>query len=303
MNSFRRSRITQLMRDRSACVMACRAPAPSRSRVAPLGAARVQHAGDVRVVHQGQRLSFDLEARDHVLGVGARLDDLQRHEYAGPVPPAPPRRRLPCPLRRSGCAAGRAPPWFRRTRPSAGLKRSRFLGVANQVVERRVGLGASRSSSCFDILSQLGVRATGLIEEGALAYPRDGISRASRKIWLADRIPARSSAATASRRSTSATSFVRRYSLPSWMTGCAQAGPSSTAALNVPLTRNSSGVASIRATRHPLRSGTRGSHRPPARRPSRCALALRVQSRAFHLILPVMKSRQTGVPLFCPSPP
>ncbi len=40
--------------------------------------AGIEHAGDVRVVHQGQRLPLLLEARDHLPGVHAELDDLQR---------------------------------------------------------------------------------------------------------------------------------------------------------------------------------------------------------------------------------
>ena len=37
----------------------------------------VEHLGDVRVVHQGQRLALRLEAGDHLLRVHAGLDDLQ----------------------------------------------------------------------------------------------------------------------------------------------------------------------------------------------------------------------------------
>jgi hypothetical protein len=39
--------------------------------------AGVQDLGDVRVVHQGQRLAFGLEAGDHGPGVHAELDDLE----------------------------------------------------------------------------------------------------------------------------------------------------------------------------------------------------------------------------------
>ena len=39
----------------------------------------IEHFGDVRVVHQRQRLPFGLEAGDDLFGVHAGLDDLQRH--------------------------------------------------------------------------------------------------------------------------------------------------------------------------------------------------------------------------------
>ena len=45
---------------------------------AAVGRARVEHLGDVRVVHHRQRLPLGLEAGDHLPGVHARLDDLQR---------------------------------------------------------------------------------------------------------------------------------------------------------------------------------------------------------------------------------
>ena len=46
---------------------------------AALGRPGVEDLGDVRVVHQRQRLPLGLEAGDHLLGVHAQLDDLQRH--------------------------------------------------------------------------------------------------------------------------------------------------------------------------------------------------------------------------------
>ena len=46
-------------------------------RPAALGGAGIQHAGDVRMVHQGQRLALGLEAGDDLAGVHARLDDLE----------------------------------------------------------------------------------------------------------------------------------------------------------------------------------------------------------------------------------
>ena len=45
---------------------------------AGVGGAGVEHLGDVRVVHQRQRLPLGLEAGDDLPGVHARLDDLQR---------------------------------------------------------------------------------------------------------------------------------------------------------------------------------------------------------------------------------
>jgi hypothetical protein len=47
-------------------------------RPAALGGAGVEHAGDVGVVHQGQRLTLRLEARQDGFGVHPRLDDLDR---------------------------------------------------------------------------------------------------------------------------------------------------------------------------------------------------------------------------------
>ena len=47
-------------------------------RPAGVGRAGVEHLGDVRVVHQGQGLPLGLEPGDHLPGVHARLDDLQR---------------------------------------------------------------------------------------------------------------------------------------------------------------------------------------------------------------------------------
>ena len=47
----------------------------------------VEHLGDGGVVHQGQGLPLGLEAGHHLLGVHARLDDLERH-------PAPDRLEL-----------------------------------------------------------------------------------------------------------------------------------------------------------------------------------------------------------------
>jgi hypothetical protein len=43
------------------------------------GQATIEHARDVRVLHQRQRLPFLLEAAKHRPRVHARLDHLQRH--------------------------------------------------------------------------------------------------------------------------------------------------------------------------------------------------------------------------------
>ena len=51
-------------------------------RPARLGRAGVEHLGDVRMVHQRQRLPLGLEAGDDLLGVHAQLDDLERHAAA-----------------------------------------------------------------------------------------------------------------------------------------------------------------------------------------------------------------------------
>jgi hypothetical protein len=44
---------------------------------ARLGGTAVEHPGNVRVVHHGQRLAFCFEARDDITGVHAQLDDLE----------------------------------------------------------------------------------------------------------------------------------------------------------------------------------------------------------------------------------
>ena len=51
-------------------------------RAAGFRRARVQHLGNVRMVHQGQRLPLRLEPGDDTLGVHAQLDDLERHPAA-----------------------------------------------------------------------------------------------------------------------------------------------------------------------------------------------------------------------------
>ena len=45
---------------------------------AGVGRAGVEHLGDVRMIHHGQRLPLGLEAGDDLLGVHAQLDDLER---------------------------------------------------------------------------------------------------------------------------------------------------------------------------------------------------------------------------------
>jgi hypothetical protein len=50
----------------------------TKKRSAAVGGASVQHAGDVGVVHQGQRLPFRVEAGQDGLGVHTGLDDLDR---------------------------------------------------------------------------------------------------------------------------------------------------------------------------------------------------------------------------------
>ena len=46
---------------------------------ARFGRARVENFGDVRMIHQRQRLPLGFEPGDDLLGVHAQLDDLQRH--------------------------------------------------------------------------------------------------------------------------------------------------------------------------------------------------------------------------------
>ena len=49
---------------------------------AGVGRARIQNPGDIRMVHEGQRLPLGLEAGDDSLGVHAQLDNLERHSAA-----------------------------------------------------------------------------------------------------------------------------------------------------------------------------------------------------------------------------
>ena len=49
---------------------------------ARLGRAGIEHAGDVGVIHQGQRLTLGLEAGDNAPGVHSKFDDLNRHAAA-----------------------------------------------------------------------------------------------------------------------------------------------------------------------------------------------------------------------------
>ena len=47
-----------------------------------LGRPGVEHFGDVRMVHHGQRLPFGLETCHDLFGVHAQLDDLERNATA-----------------------------------------------------------------------------------------------------------------------------------------------------------------------------------------------------------------------------
>src|ERR1035441_7785851 len=48
-------------------------------RSASVGGSGIQHLGDIRMIHQRQGLAFGLETRDHLLGIHAQFDDLERH--------------------------------------------------------------------------------------------------------------------------------------------------------------------------------------------------------------------------------
>ena len=54
-------------------------------RPATVGRARIEHLGDVGVVHQRQGLAFGLEPGDHLPRVHPRLDDLQGHASLRPA--------------------------------------------------------------------------------------------------------------------------------------------------------------------------------------------------------------------------
>jgi len=43
------------------------------------GGAGIQHLGDIRMVHQRERLAFGLEAGEDVAGIHAGFDDLESH--------------------------------------------------------------------------------------------------------------------------------------------------------------------------------------------------------------------------------
>ena len=51
-------------------------------RAAGFGRTGIQHPGNIRMVHHRQGLPLGLEPGDHLLGVHARLDDLQRDAAA-----------------------------------------------------------------------------------------------------------------------------------------------------------------------------------------------------------------------------
>ena len=78
-NSSSRSRIERrwliaVLGDRHAAHQLHHEVGPAR-----FGRPGIEHLGDVRVIHQGQRLPLGLEAGDDLLGIHARLDDLERH--------------------------------------------------------------------------------------------------------------------------------------------------------------------------------------------------------------------------------
>ncbi len=60
------------------------APHQFHDEVGParLRRARIEHLGDVRMIHHRQRLPLGLEPGDDLLGVHAQLDDLERHAAA-----------------------------------------------------------------------------------------------------------------------------------------------------------------------------------------------------------------------------
>ena len=47
-----------------------------------VGRPRIEHAGDVGMVHQGQRLAFRFETRNDTFGVHSQLDDFEGHASA-----------------------------------------------------------------------------------------------------------------------------------------------------------------------------------------------------------------------------
>ena len=74
-------------------------------RLAGRGRAAVVHAGDVRMVHQGQRLPLGIEPGQHGARVHADLDQLERHlplDWLGLIGPVD---ACPSPLRRGLRAA------------------------------------------------------------------------------------------------------------------------------------------------------------------------------------------------------
>ena len=46
-------------------------------RAAGLGGTGIEHAGDIGMIHQGERLTFSLKAGDNAFGIHAQLDDLE----------------------------------------------------------------------------------------------------------------------------------------------------------------------------------------------------------------------------------
>ena len=85
-----------------------RAPSRLHDEVGPAGVGRahVEHAGDMRMIHQGECLPLGLEPAEDLVGIHARPDNLE-HAGAGPARPARRDKRHPCHPRRSSWSARR----------------------------------------------------------------------------------------------------------------------------------------------------------------------------------------------------
>ena len=134
----------------------------SEEGASELGGASIEHAGDVRMTHQRQRLSLRLEASEHLRAVHARLDQLERHPATNRlllerlVDPAHATfaEQLENPV--AGNLLHRTPPV---ARPPRGVH------SGTMVVEKGVGLETRRKKALHDT-AKLAITGAGPIEVG-----------------------------------------------------------------------------------------------------------------------------------------
>ncbi len=151
-----------------------------------VGGTGVQHLGDVRMIHQRQRLSLGLESGDDLFGVHAELDDLERDAAADGL----------LLLRHIHHAATAIADFLEdlvAANAVAGLfgkrfdqrqvrRRSRFDGHI------RIERGASllvRLQQCFDALPQYHVACAGTLQVGGAFLPCRKLQRGGEDLLFA----------------------------------------------------------------------------------------------------------------------